>query len=401
MKKNWIITLSVATMLTVPSVQVFAVNINSSQAKQGGNSNVSGNVNVSNQLTKSKAKTAIADRKLTYSEAVTLVKANNSSFGQLSDSIELMRDSKKNLMQTSNTLRPNTVDDIWRTDEQTLAILGQVDSLESQIDTAKYQEEILNIGCEYTALGYFQSIKKAEMQRELQQQQMGVQQKEYEQALVKQSVGMASDVEVKKMQTDIDAAKYSMEVTELAIQKAYTSFNKALGLDPTDTYIIDYQVDTLDPLQLNADLESYISGKISSDPSIKLKDVAIRAAQFQLKAYVVDQGESSKSRETNLKNAQRTKTDAITNMSDAMRSIYNAVQQAETNHTKNLEALAQAEKDLQTAKINLEAGTTTKLVYDKAKLAVESAKVAIQTNIYDYEGLKFQMKYPSVASSAN
>ena len=154
------------------------------------------------------------------------------------------------------------------------------------------------------------------------------------------------------------------------------------------------------PFESVKDLDNFVQRRISTDPSLKIQKAKVQEAEFSLNTYSYTPTESYKSRETTMKTEQRTYAESVKDMEASIRAGYNSIIQLEANQKSLEAALETAETTLKTAEINLQVGNITQLQYEQAKLGVESARAALQKNIFNHDMLKFTINKPYMLMAA-
>lgn len=339
---------------------------------------------------------------LTFDEAVTKALKNNTSIKNLSDNVELMEDNKeKTFQQFSQT----TGETVWPgggrqlVSDNSLSFLSSLDSLDAGIKSSRYQQQILEESTEMVVKNYFIDIKNNEKDLDLVKKSLELQQKLYNEALIKQEVGMISDMDVKKLANELEQAKHNQELLELTIQSQYINFYKLIGAKEDEKYILEYDV-KFEPINIGKDLNVYINKKIKEDPSMLARETELDSAKFSLDTYSYSQAESYKSRETSLKTKVRSYEDTVKEMEAAIKSTYKSLEQLETKQ-KTLELnLKNAQDEYKKAEVNYEVGNITKTALDTAALGIESVETDIQKNILNYDKLKFTFEHPYMLVSS-
>lgn len=339
---------------------------------------------------------------LTFDEAVTKALKNNTSIKNLSDNVELMEDNKeKTFQQFSQT----TGETVWPgggrqlVSDNSLSFLSSLDSLDAGIKSSRYQQQILEESTEMVVKNYFIDIKNNEKDLDLVKKSLELQQKLYNEALIKQEVGMISDMDVKKLANELEQAKHNQELLELTIQSQYINFYKLIGAKEDEKYILEYDV-KFEPINIGKDLTLYINKKIKEDPSMLARETELDSAKFSLDTYSYSQAESYKSRETSLKTKVRSYEDTVKEMEAAIKSTYKSLEQLETKQ-KTLELnLKNAQDEYKKAEVNYEVGNITKTALDTAALGIESVETDIQKNILNYDKLKFTFEHPYMLVSS-
>lgn len=333
-------------------------------------------------------------RVINLDEGIDLAIKNNSSLKSLADKVDLARSDKERIASSFNQSRPGTDDDFYLTDSYTARTLTNIDSLTSQIEDAKYKVVMTELSCETAVLNSFINIKNDENNLVLAQASYKLQQIELENAQAKHKLGVISDSDLTTVENTMEQSKKNIERLELTIKSDYVNLRNLLGLKVDEEFDIEYD-STFEPYELIGDLETYINGKVSTDPYLKGLESAAKSSKFQLNIFLSD-GEvgSYEAKENSYKEAERTLAEQKKQMSAKIRATYNQLVQLEATNDELISALKEAENNLGVAKAQLEVGNITKLDYQKSEMAVTKAKSDIQKNIYSYDALKYSFENP-------
>ncbi|MEA4816879.1 MAG: TolC family protein [Lachnospiraceae bacterium] len=335
---------------------------------------------------------------LTYDKAVQLVIANDSDIKDLLESVQIAEDLKQQAAQTVNSVRVGT--GLLVTDSTTASLLKTVMSLDTSLVQSGYNKKIYELQAEKTVKSMLSSIISTEDNIAYLNSSYTVALKSLANAHTYHSLGVITDSELDEASLSVKKLKSSIDSLSVSLDAAYASLNNALGYEASKRYTIEYNPDFSD-FEMNTDLESYISSKLSTDPYLKILDATITNAEMSLNLYVYDatSTDSYKQREYNLNSAERTYKSVKDGFGEGMRRLYALILSEEaSNETLALE-LSLAEKDLETAEIKYDLGLITKLDLENAKLAVTSKEMELKTNTFDHDLNVYMLKNPSMLSS--
>lgn len=330
----------------------------------------------------------------TLEEAYVLAKANNSSLKTLADQIDLMEDNKEKIFQSS-TVRPGrtpSLEERYMMEAADLSILTAIKDLDYGLESSKYSKEMTEQGVEASIMSCFISIKDNEESLALAQKAFDLETKALEEAQLKLKLGVISEADYTKMETEHEQSQKNIEMLQLSIKTDYVNLKRLMGLNNDREISIDYEVE-FEPYHLEEGLDQYINKVIDNDPYLKIKKEAAENKKFQVSFYT-NNGESYKSKETTYKEAERTYAEDKKEMRKQLMAAANQLSQLEAKQASLEADIVKAENDLNTAKINYEVGNITKLQYEQAALGVDSAKNELEKNTRSYTMLKFSMDHP-------
>jgi len=335
---------------------------------------------------------------LAYDKAVQLVIDNNSDIEDLLESTQIAEDLKQQAAQAANSVRVGT--GLLVTDSTTASLLKTVMSLDTSLVQSGENMKIYKLQAEKTIKSMFSSIISTEDNLAYLNMSYTSALKSLTNAHTYHSLGVITDSELDEASLGVKKLKSSIDSLSVSLDAAYASLNNALGYEASKRYTIEYSPEFAD-FEMNTDLESYISSKLSTDPYLKILDAAITNAEMSLNLYVYDASstDSYDQREYTLNSAERTYKSAKEGFGEGMRQLYALVLSEESaNETLNIE-LDLAKKDLKAAEVKYNLGLITKLELENAKLAVTSKEMEIQTNTFDHDLNVYIFKNPSMLSS--
>ncbi len=339
---------------------------------------------------------------LTYDKAVELATKNNTKLSTLEDSIDYMEKNQEITVESMGSTAAMMSDPETRTMTMQMGnLLTSAQTLETNIQTSKYNKDLIKIGNEYLVKNYFNGIKLAESGLELAKKNASIAQDKYNQDIVKSRLGMVSKNDLQTSKSAFDTSRNTVEQTELAIEKTYDSMKTALGIDTSKEVEIDYEI-SYEPYELGRSIESYITTSISKAPSIKIAEANLDLAKrlknistYETAVY------SYLEKENNVSSASRNVKDAKDNMKTNITNAYNDIKTLETERESLETALKDAKTTYETAKTNYAVGNVTSLTLKQAELGVENAENNLVTNAYNHDLKVFAFNNPSILGSSN
>jgi hypothetical protein len=241
----------------------------------------------------------------------------------------------------------------------------------------------------------FASIINAENSIELYDEQIDLNERDLKISQVKKSLGLLSQTDYDALVLSNTQLKSSKQNLEIAVEEAYTSLNKMLGQNLSNTYKVSLDID-YEALG-DVDLDYAVSKAVSSSQSIKEKSEAATIAKYKLDVYSHEySGGYKESAQSNYAQATRALADAKTEMEANLRSVYNSIQTAETNYKNNLSSLEQKKNELEIKKLSLQLGKITQLEYDKAEFEIEQLENTINQSVYSHYVLVSKFNNPDL-----
>ena len=105
---------------------------------------------------------------LTYDKAIELATKNNTKLSTLEESIDYMEKNQEIAVESMGTSSAMLSDPATRTMTMQMGnLLTSAKTMETNIQTSKYNKELISIGNEYLVKNYFNGIKLAESGLEL------------------------------------------------------------------------------------------------------------------------------------------------------------------------------------------------------------------------------------------
>ena len=361
-------------------------------------------------------KAAMVIPALTYEQALAKAKANSADLRDLEDLIDIVSDERSDLRDDVASIKKDDYDSQkWVSYSKWLG-QAKLFATEMELESSQLQRDLQNLVLEVGIKKNFVDILSQEDSIVLAKKNAEMQQKLYEQAVVKHRLGMLSTYGtggLDEMRIKAEQAKNNVALAESALNQTYTKFNRLMGEEADQRYELIYDV-AYAPYETTRPLDMVISDKMSNDDlSLKLMELSVDAAKFSSN-YMPDitiemmQAAAEKGQaitdpydndERNIyayDSAKRSLKQAKQNKEDLMNNTYLQIKQLETQR-QNAEAdLKKAETTYRIVEINYKAGNVTKTAVEQAKMGVINAQNALKTNAYNHDMLVFTFENPSL-----
>ncbi len=338
---------------------------------------------------------------LGFDEAVRLVVAKNSSIRNLQESMDYMELNRKKMMSDYRDASALGV----LADSTAISILRSANSIQQELLNIPYNEEMARTMSEYMLLSYLTNINNYEIDIQLLKENVKLQQENVKNINLKNTVGMASDSDLKKAKLELETSKSNLSKLELGIKSQREALNSLIGYDVSADVFVQYNPRIY---PVNVDIDSYAIARTSEDPSIKIKENAVKQAQYVYDTSFTtvqnyadpDKDILDKEKSTlELNAASRALVDAKNNMYDAIRSANSNLNQLSENN-KSLAVDLQKAKDVyNNTVVNYEAGMVTMYEVNASKLGILKVESDMAKNSYNYNLLLFSFKNPFLLSS--
>lgn len=330
---------------------------------------------------------------LSYDEAVKKAIASNNSLKNLEDNVELVEKSHElsedPLYRSSYLLQYKDV----------IALVRQVDSLENSLSSIPLSKEINEDVSKLMVFNSATAIESMKLEIKLLEESISLEDENIKNLELKNKLGVVSDNEVKTAKIAADLNKANLELLRISFDAEYQTLNRLLKSNLKNKTIISYEPDTTKFSIAN--LDSYIELKIKNAPTIKLKEISLRQAEYQknTSSYEVDEtGLDLIKTENEYKAAERDLNDSKLDLEKTIRSLYNQLKQVE-GKDKTLELdLEKAINNYNNAVTGYEAGNVIMFQVEQARLGILKVEVDIQKNRITYDKLKFLMDKPYLSS---
>ncbi|MDR1913353.1 MAG: TolC family protein [Clostridiales bacterium] len=319
-----------------------------------------------------------------YDQALKDAYSANSTLLNLSESFDVL-----------NEQHSDTVDQLselgyaYNLDSQPFTdTLRALKNIEVTMSSLPHNEQMVRETTEYMLRGTLSSIAQNEMDLQIMEENINLQSATVKSMKLKLELGMVSETNLKAAEQSLEQMQVNKEGLELIIKGERANLGKILNL-PMNREIIVLYDPTIEAIR-QVDFSSYIG----EDPMIKLKRAEIDKAQYALDTVVSDLTDSKLQKQADLMTANRAYDDAVRDLSAAMTTTYNKLNQIAQNQ-KSLEIDVQKAKDnYKSMSINYQAGTVTLFELDTCKAAILNAEATLAKNEYTFWTMTFGLQHP-------
>jgi len=341
---------------------------------------------------------------LTYDKAVEMAIKNNSNIATFNENMDLL---EKNYGIVRDGLDAAAVmidlvgpENSYTLEVERAALLSNAITMNTNMQNERYNRQMLELGCEYMVKTYFSNLIIADKGLEMLEKSVLNEQVAYSHSVIKNSLGMISDMELTTVKANLAASKANLEKTKTAVDKAYSAFATTIGLNKPEGYVIDYSVE-YKPMELNRSVDSYITSKLSTDPSIKVaeENYELTRKMKSLSAYSTTPY-SYLEKEYNENAASRSLGDTKDAFVNNIKATYNDIKALEAERASLEKALEDANNTLKTVELNYELGNVTELTVEQTKLAVLNAEMNLLQNTFNYDIKVFGFNNPSMLATS-
>lgn len=217
------------------------------------------------------------------------------------------------------------------------------------------------------------------------------------------ALGMSSNIEYGIGHSTYETAKLGAQNADTALAKAYTDFNKLLGLNAAARpVLLDQPV--LEPLEVD-NLDNSISRILDQDPSIWMQEQKVDLAKLELDLYnhMNPARDPYRAEQIDVETEELSASDTRSQMDYMLRTIYNSLQQLEEGYLMKKEAAQIAERTLDLKKLMFDVGLASEMELAQAELDAQKACLDLDQTAYQYAYLKiaFEKPWAYVGSSAS
>ncbi|MDR1560050.1 MAG: TolC family protein [Clostridiales bacterium] len=330
-----------------------------------------------------------------YDQALQNAFNANSSLLNLKESIDVINEQHSNLLDQINYL--GYVADL--NGQQFTDALRALRQLENTMENIPYNEQMVRDSTEYMLRNTLSSIATDEMDLQMLIENIALQTTNVKNTQLKLELGMVSANTLRTAEQELEQSKVNQEVLELKIADERSSLGQIL-LMPMDREIVINFTPTVEALP-QPSLSALVADSVNTDPTLKLKETALKESQYAVDTYNDTMTESKLEKENNLTRAARDYDDTKRNLEAAIRNAYNMITQIQQNQ-KSLEINLQKAKDTyKTLSTNYQAGLVTLYDLDAGKVAILKAETDIAKNAYTYWTLTFGLAHPYLMVGAS
>ena len=340
-------------------------------------------------------------RIISFEEAKKLAEKKSSTLKNIEDSVGYMKDSRDSLSQTVTALdkASGSLEMVLLTIQDAEAALQVQSQLQESISglvsaaramkkidvqqsLTKVNEEMVRDGIEITLLSQTNAIKGTEISIQLLEQSLALNAEGLENTKLKNSLGYASDVEVKKAELAQDELEKNLSLLYESLATQKEALNFTLGLNATDKVYVECDKEISD--LSGFDLETFIIKQRAAAPSIKVLEGNVTVAEYATRTTDALVTESRKGVQNDLNTAERALKDGKDTLEKNIRSAYHQIQQLALKDKQLKLDVEQAILDYNSAVVSYNAGMATEFTVKQARLGVLNAEKAVEDNKRSY-----------------
>lgn len=340
--------------------------------------------------------------KITYEEAVAKALKNSLALKSIEESIKIAEESLKHARSSIVTYRPE-VNDYTKEVSYYVADIGTISSLlaltqaDYGVTAAQYQKEIQEGVIKYQVKSAFDSIQKNKMDMELLNKTLENAKMQLDVITQKANLGLESDFNKTKEEQNFKEQQKQLESLKKSLDNEYIKLNRLMNIDEKERPALEYTLN-FTPLEMSEnELDAYIERAMTTDPSIILKEEAVKQAEYNLHLHVSSQynpADSYAVKESKLKQARMDATQAKNELRDKIRTTYNQIKQIEEQYQVDTSNLQQAKEQYNILKTQYELGMVTELDLKQAELAILSAQVTQEKTAIQHAQLVYLLNNP-------
>lgn len=264
-------------------------------------------------------------------------------------------------------------------------------------ETYDYYMKYINAKVAYDTTDTYLSVISLNKQIEMCNNNLDIAEKELNQVAIKKSKGMASELEYKEAQNQVNTAKTTKTKLEKALENEKNEFHNL-----TNMVITNYELEdefTLEPLS-NENITSYYFDK-KLEEYYGLKEEQISIGQIGLKVLDDSTLGDYMLKEANLVSDQYTLDDLKETMGTTLMSYYNNLDGYKADVETYDIKLKSARNKLNAQEIKYNNGFISKLEYEKALLTVQQLEDERFDKIKTYLVTKMIIEEPNILAMSN
>lgn len=333
--------------------------------------------------------------KLTEADAYEKAVKNSPNLREIQEQIDYLYETKGDLWDKGFTNTPTYEHMTWH-NAGLHAVNSSLFQINEGIEQGRYGQELAKLGLEVAVKSYFTTIHTNLDNLKMAKENVIMQEKLLDQAELKYKLGMMSKYNYEKQQTALKQAKDSITQLENTLEQQYIKLNDLMGEKPETRFEYVYET-TFAPYVPKQDLEIYITNKTQNELSIKMLESQLEITKFN-KNYLSETATSATMDQNELAydKAMRALKTARTAMDLNIRSTMLQIRQLETAYETAVTDLEKAQADYRAVQVSYQAGNTTKLAVEQARMGILQKELALKSLAYNHDMLIFSFEHPSL-----
>lgn len=327
-------------------------------------------------------------KSITFDEAIDKAFETNSSLKNLKDSQDLTEYSKKQLSDRF-VAYSESQSAIYGSDSQ----LGDVLTLmqtDISLESIPYQQEIIEGSIKAGIKSCFNNILGYEKDLEYKKKSVEHDKILLDVAKKKVELGLLSQYEYNKQEEEYNKELQDIKTIENNIENEYRSLG--ILIDSKDKYVISYSIDGYNPIG-QVDINRYANQSQYSNPSLKVKELAVKQKQNSLKISTTTR-EQYMSNQNAYNQAERDFEDAKDSFTQKVLSTYNNIKSTEQEYDKALKDMEQLKKDKEVLTVKYNSGLASAIEMETMDFGIVSQQYKIDKLIINLDTLKYTFERP-------
>ncbi|MGN1318945.1 MAG: TolC family protein [Lachnospirales bacterium] len=270
-------------------------------------------------------------------------------------------------------------------------------ALNNALRSLSANEEIAKEAIALNIESLFNSIKVAQDDIDLHEQNMVIQEKNIEIAKVKKSLGLMSEVEYNNIVNNYNTTVAEKQSLENSIESAFRSLNDAMGTNLDTKYEIVLDEVEYEPMGA-VDLQSCITRALNTSENIRAKKDAADLAEYDYKTYVPvsDQTGLNDTKKNASKSAAREYETAQTELQSKMTDLYESIKDTEQTYIDTLGTLSVLKNQYDVIKAQYELGKVTEVDLLTAEYNISQVEAGIDKIVRGHKILVQQFNNPNL-----
>jgi|GEM_PF-2550120 len=252
-----------------------------------------------------------------------------------------------------------------------------------------------------TAVRDYNSLLNAIADQEYAKQNVATTLMQYNNNRISYDLGIVSSSQLIGYQASYQAAKAGLDRANLALDKAYLTFNSLLGLPIASRPVLS-EKPAYSALKL-ASADAKISGILDQCPTVWLAEQSAKLANLQASLWNAASNTPYEAQIIDTKKAELTASDTRTQMRDLINGLYNGIEQSEAAYDIYSQQVKAQTETVRVKRIMFDLGMATKYDVMSAELLLADYQRTLNSTINNHEYLEmaFEKPWAYVASASN
>lgn len=332
--------------------------------------------------------TAAAEEKLTLDEAVMLAKKNSKSLQKLELDIERTEEVRKSAAERVMYIPSGP------TDPAVAAAWTGLVMTDVSLMMAKKSRTLEEDRIYMQVLQKYLEVLKAKEAYDCALRSKEVGEKSFRISMFSYDAGVISKNQLQLASAGNRTNDRALAAAKVELDKAYQDLNLLLGFSPEKRYELVWE-EGFAPLNVdNVDME--ITRIMDGNPAVWLAEQQVNLAKLSLDLYSWSDPnrEPYRAKEIDVEKAELNARTVKQQMRDGLYSMYQSIKQLEEAYNLALESVNMAEMECHNTEALYNAGMTTALELDKAKLKLAKARADLNKIALQHHVLKYAFYHP-------